>query len=100
MIEPEIGVGQELKRLLRRFHIAACPACEQRSLVMDEAGVDWCRKHLDVIVGWLADGAREYRLPFCRPAAKLLVLWAIRNTRRKQRVLRSTGARQWSGPTV
>lgn len=85
----KIGVGTELKRLLSRVGIHSTPKClcDQRAMIMDEEGPDWCRQNLSVIVEWMREEAEIRRMPFCRVAAKLLVLRAIRNARKKMRTM-------------
>jgi hypothetical protein len=58
-------------------------------MLMDEQGCNWCRKNLDVVVGWLEEEAKRRKLPFVRLAAKGLVLLAVRNARKKERILRN-----------
>lgn len=93
MKEQTIGPGTELKLLLRKVRIyatAECP-CDMRALLMDEEGPDWCCRNIDAIVGWMREEAENRGLPFIGLLAKLLVLRAIRNARRK---LRAVGANQ------
>jgi hypothetical protein len=74
-----IGPGTELKIALRRCGIRPdleCH-CDERALVMDLEGPEWCRNNLDVIVGWLAEEAARKQLAFVRKAAEILVVNAI-----------------------
>lgn len=86
---PEGGPGTELKLLLRRVGIVETGGCNcrTRALVMDSEGPDWCEEHLGLIVDWLAEEARRRKLPFVRVLGCLLVRRAIRNARKKQRIL-------------
>jgi hypothetical protein len=82
------GPGTELKQLLKRFFIQAhgdCK-CNQRTLLMNEQGTDWCDENIDVIVGWLREEASHRNLPFIDAAGRLLVRRAISNARRKERM--------------
>ena len=83
------GVGTELKRLLHKIRIDSTPECpcDQRALLMDEQGIPWCRDNVDLIVGWMKEEAENRRLPFSEILAKLVVLRAIHNAKRKQRIL-------------
>jgi hypothetical protein len=56
---------------------------------MDEEGLDWCKDNLDVISEWMREEAAVRRIPFSKTLAKLVVLRAIRNARKKLRRLRS-----------
>lgn len=51
--------------------------CEDRARLMDEWGVEGCRVNRDVIVGWLAESAREKGWPLAKTAAAILVDRAI-----------------------
>jgi len=87
----KMGPGTELKRLLGKFFIRARDGClcDQRALLMDEAGPDWCQENLTVIVGWMREEAVNRGLPFVELAARMLVLRAIGNAEKKERVLSS-----------
>jgi hypothetical protein len=85
----KMGVGTELKKLLGKFFIHArenC-LCDQRAMLMNEQGVEWCRENTGVIVGWLREEAKNRSLPFVELAARLLVLRAIKNAEKKAEVL-------------
>lgn len=86
-----IGVGTELKRVLRRCKIEPTPQCncEARAIIMDEEGPDWCYENLSIIVGWMREEAELRKMPFIELGAKVMVVMAIRWTRQKQRTLRS-----------
>lgn len=89
---PTIGVGTELKAILRRVGIvpSATCKCNARARIMDDNGPDWCEEHLEEIVGWLAEEATKRHLPFLRPAGRILVKTAIRSARRKLACLTRT----------
>lgn len=78
-----------MKRLLGRLGIRSTPEClcDQRAMIMDEEGPDWCLDNLPTIVEWLREEAENRRMPFSRLAAKLLVLRAIHNARKKMRIM-------------
>jgi hypothetical protein len=86
---PSLGPGTELKRLLRKLCIQSTPGClcDQRALIMDEEGPDWCKDNLQTIVSWMKEEAEIRGLPFSRIAARLLVLRAIQVARKKARIL-------------
>lgn len=65
-IEPALlgyGPGSELKILLRSFGVepkAGCD-CTAKQRQMDKLGVVGCRKKLDMIVGWMREGAARWK---------------------------------------
>jgi len=79
------GPGTELKRLLKRFGIAATEGCNctSRAALMDRNGIDWCEANIEKIVDWLQEEATRRKLPFVRLAGKTLVRLAIRAARKK-----------------
>jgi hypothetical protein len=87
-----LGVGTELKQLIRKMGIRPTESCncESRALIMDSEGPGWCRSNLKTIVDWLAEEAANRSMPFNRTVAKLLVLRAIHNFYRKARMLQIT----------
>ena len=83
-----MGVGTELKRLLGNFGIrsnAQCN-CDQRALLMDEAGIEWCKSNIKVIVWWMSEEAIKRKLPFSKLLASLLVKRAIKNALKKEKI--------------
>lgn len=88
---PAVGVGTELKILLRRFGISpkSCQ-CDHRAMLMDLEGPDWCEQNRETIVDWLQEAAVKRHLPFLRPAGRTLVCWAVRRARAKLRILEAT----------
>jgi len=56
--------------------------------LMDESGTEWCKENAEVIVNWMEEEANKRNLPFLRLAGKALVMLAIRNAKKKERVLR------------
>jgi len=77
------GPGTQLKRILARFWIRSGDGCQcdQRALLMDEMGPDWCEENLETIVDWLAESAHQRHLPFSRRVARQLVTYAIHRAR-------------------
>ena len=74
--------GTELANMLDRIGIKYTPtcSCRDKARAMDIRGVEWCRKNIDRIVDWLAEEAKERKLPFVRMAGKALVTLAIRRS--------------------
>ena len=74
--------GTELANMLDRIGIKYTPtcSCRDKARAMDMRGVEWCRKNIDRIVDWLAEEAKERKLPFVRMAGKALVTLAIRRS--------------------
>ena len=65
------------------FDPKACD-CAARAALMDQRGTDWCREHIDTIVGWLAEGAKKHKVPFCPAVARWLVHRAIEQADRAE----------------
>ena len=84
-----MGVGTELKLILRRLGINPKVNCKcyQRAREMDANGIEWCETHLEEIVDWLQEEAKNRSLPFIRIAGRVLVRKAIKNARRKQKIM-------------
>ena len=82
---PTEGPGTELKRLLEWFGINAGPhcACNRYALKMNRGGPDWCRNHMDLIVGWLRAEAKRRGLPFSGMLASRIVARAINRAERR-----------------
>lgn len=83
--KPRALPGTELKLLLAKCGIVdevGCQ-CDRRSALMNQMGPDWCRQSIDTIVGWMQEEAEKRELRFVRVVAKLIVLRAIRNSRKK-----------------
>jgi hypothetical protein len=89
-----VGPGTELKRLLAKFRLFSQGGCncDQKALMMDIEGPDWCEENLEVIVGWLEEAAQQRGI-IARLTAKMkfapriLVRRAIKNARRKLKML-------------
>ena len=86
-----MGPGTELKRLLSKLGFVATPQCkcDQRAQIMDEQGCDWCYSNIVIIIGWLKEEAKERQLLFIELPARTIILLAIRNARKKERILAS-----------
>jgi hypothetical protein len=79
------GPGTELKVLLEGmgiFPTEDCP-CDERALLMDMNGPDWCQEHIEEIVDWLEEEACNRQAWFRRWAGRALVRQAIYNFRMK-----------------
>ncbi len=80
------GAGTELKRLLHFVGYnseTGCP-CDEHAEYMDYMGVNWCRTHVDEIVGWLKQEAQRREVEFSERAARAIVKLAIRSARVRQ----------------
>jgi hypothetical protein len=77
--------GNELKAILLKFGLKPGPRClcGRHMFTMNKNGVEWCRRNLDVIAGWLKVEAQRAKLPFNEWAAKVLIRRAISNSIRK-----------------
>lgn len=84
-----VGVGTELKRILRRFGITPTPncPCDERALVMNLEGPQWCRANISIITGWLQEEANNRKLPFSKIAARILIRVAIHKAEKKLRIM-------------
>lgn len=75
------GPGAVLKRLLSTFGVvsAAGCSCDAMAAKMDFLGPEWClsRHGFDEIAASLERAARDRGFPFCRLAARLLVIAAV-----------------------
>lgn len=81
------GPGTQLSVLLASLGLRSMESCKcnDRAQLMDEMEArhpGWCESHLDEIVGWLRESARERGLPFLDIAGRALVRRAIRAARR------------------
>lgn len=84
-----VGVGTELKRLLRKAGIKPCLSCDGRAIIMDEEGPEWCRHNIKLIVGWMREEAGKRGLPFVELGAILLVRLAIWQAKKKLKIIGS-----------
>ena len=49
---------------------------------MNDKGPDWCEQNMTTILGWLKEESNKRNLPFIESVAKLIVLRAIRLSRK------------------
>jgi hypothetical protein len=87
---PASGPGTELKRLLARLGTVSesgC-ACDARAAEMDRRGPEWCRENIELIAGWLVEGAERRGRAVPRVIAKALIRTALRLAKRKARPAR------------
>ena len=82
----DVGVGTELKKLLKIVGITASPtcSCNARAKMMNDNGIQWCEDNKDIIVGWLEEEANKRNLPFSPYLAKGLVNLAIKKAKKVQ----------------
>ena len=75
-----VGVGHELKKLLRLLGYTDVPGCQcsKHAAAMDGKGIEWCKENVDTIVGWLREEAERREKRFSEKGAKALVWVAIR----------------------
>ena len=86
-----IGTGTQLEKLLRIVGITEKENCKcgQHAFVMNSEGPDWCEKNIKTIIGWMKEEAqkRKLKLLFNEKLATLLVKRAIKNARKKLKLL-------------
>jgi hypothetical protein len=80
----DIGVGTELKKLLKIVGITASPtcSCNARAKTMNENGIQWCEDNKDTILGWLEEEANKRNLPFSSYLATILINFAIKKAKK------------------
>lgn len=86
------GPGTRLKQSLKAWGFkerAGCD-CNKYALEMNIMGPQWCWDHLDKIVDWLRNNAKERSLPFSAWFAKRFIRAAIRDYERDNMNLRKT----------
>lgn len=85
-LNPVLGPGGELKRLLASFGIKACFSCVDVARQMDEWGPDECERRLPEIVVGMTERANHMNwirfLPFKEIGAEQCVKTAIARSRR------------------
>ena len=76
------GPGTELKKLISWFYSPDKKKCKclTRIAKMNKWGPDICLKKIHTIIRWLKHSARIHKIPFFEPAARLLVLKAIKKS--------------------
>jgi hypothetical protein len=57
-------------------------SCKRHAIEMNKSGNDWCEANIDTIVGWLREEAKRRNLPFIDAIGKLLVMRAIKKSRK------------------
>ena len=82
----DIGVGTELKKLLKIVGITASPtcSCNARAKTMNINGIQWCEDNKDTILGWLQEEANKRNLLFSSYLATGLVNLAIKKAKKAQ----------------
>lgn len=83
-LRAKLGVGGEMKRILRTFGIeekSTCK-CNARSATMDLWGPDQCEQRADEIVGWLREEAKKRKLPFLDVVGRMILKRAIKAARK------------------
>jgi hypothetical protein len=78
---PVVGPGTRLKRILARLGLRETPTCACRSMrvKMDAVGNEWCREHMDEILGVMREAAADpvsnpMKLPFIEWGARKMIL--------------------------
>jgi len=81
------GPGSILAGILKGMGLAPVESCKckGRAKKMDLWGPDGCEKHMDEILGWLAEEAAKRKLPFVKWPAKKVVELAIARARKAQK---------------
>lgn len=80
------GPGTELRALLHRFGIhdrGGCH-CKDHARIMDQRGPEWCRDHIEIVIGWMVVAAKKRGWPAPRRLVRLLILSAIRKAMTKR----------------
>lgn len=57
-------------------------SCKRHALKMNEMGNQWCEENVDTIVEWLKEEAKNRKLMFYAPLAKMLVNRAIKKSKK------------------
>ena len=78
------GPGSILSNMLSYIGINSSPncSCKRHAIEMNERGPDWCEQNIDTILGWLKEESKKRSLPFVESVAKLIVLRAIKLSRK------------------
>jgi len=79
------GPGTELKGLFGTLGMKPWPDCEclTHAQQMDDNGCDWCRTHIDRIVGWVKLEAKKQQILFVKPVVVGAIKMAIFLAERK-----------------
>jgi hypothetical protein len=59
--------------------------CNKHAQKMDNKGIEWCKEHIDDIVGWLKEESKARKLPFIKFVAKKVVKMAIARAEKNPR---------------
>jgi hypothetical protein len=78
------GPGSILSNMLSYIGITSSPtcSCKRHAIEMNDKGPDWCEQNMTTILGWLKEESNKRNLPFIESVAKLIVLRAIRLSRK------------------
>jgi hypothetical protein len=81
------GPGTILSNMLSYIGINSSPncSCKQRAIEMNIKGPDWCENNISTILGWLKEESNKRNLPFIETIAKMVVLRAIRVSKKLQK---------------
>jgi hypothetical protein len=81
------GAGSILSNMLSYIGINSSPncSCKQRAIEMNIKGNDWCENNISTILGWLKEESNKRNLPFVETIAKMIVLRAIKVSRKLQK---------------
>lgn len=89
---PDYGPGTELAKSIKfLFWIIRKPLnlercnCVNYECMMNVMGCDGCEENINLIMGWLKDGARAHGEPFSKMIAMKILKQAIRRARKKER---------------
>lgn len=81
------GPGSILSNMLSYIGINSSPncSCKQRAVEMNMKGPDWCENNISTILGWLKEESSKRNLPFIESIARMIVLRAIKVSRKLQK---------------
>jgi hypothetical protein len=76
--------GTVLAKMIKSlgFTISDNCQCKKHALEMNEKGNDWCVENIDTIVSWLKEETRRRNIVFIDMVAKLMVMRAIKKSRK------------------
>lgn len=78
------GPGSILSNMFSYIGIVSSPncSCKRHAIEMNQRGPDWCEENISTILGWLKEETKKRNLPFVESVAKLIVLRAIKLSRK------------------
>lgn len=78
------GPGTILSNMIATMGIKTTPtcSCKRHAIEMNEKGNEWCEANMQTILGWLRQESEKRKLPFIETVAKMIVLRAIKTSRR------------------